>query len=218
MDSKLESKIEKISKPVENSLDRESDWLFAEPIEQQKNSIENNLDYTVVGNRYYWNLTTEESKNFQDFRDNSSPTDKKIVSQTLGESHGHQFVTDVLKYDTILDPISKFDSFPQGFDAVYRDRNGEIVVAEFKGQNASESAAQKRISWTSEVCDRIVNPRDERDPYSRAGDTERALAHDIRTHLDRGNVRYEVIHTKFDSTREAISSAIVARRNASEID
>jgi hypothetical protein len=226
MDGKLERKIEK-QPEVEESLDRRLDRFFPEPSDEEMDRIFDrqlepeqaidrekiDLDYNIAGTKYYWKLNAEDGENFQAFREDSTSGDKRLVSQTIGESYGHEFVTDVLGYETVLDPISKFDSFPQGFDAIYRDANtGEIVIGEFKGQDAVESKGQKRIAWSANVCDRIIARQG---IYAKAGDVERELAFDIRAQIDRGNVRYEMVQTRFDSQTGDIYSVVKDRRDLS---
>jgi hypothetical protein len=220
MDANLEGKIERQSE-IKESPDRSLGWLHQEidralepdyqlEPEQAIDRVKINLDYNIVGNKYYWGLSTELGENFRDFRENSTSGDKRLVSQTLGESYGHEFVTDVLGYETVLDPISKFDSFPQGFDAVYQDANmGEIVIGEFKGQDSSESTEQKRIAWTANVCNKII---DRQGVYERAGDTERELAFKIKEQINKGNVRYELVQTRFDAKTRDIYSVINKRK------
>jgi hypothetical protein len=130
------------------------------PIKNLKNlNIDNNnISSSLERTKHYWQLSPEEKVDFQEFRQNSSISAKKIVSEYMGDFYGHKFMTDVLGYDTKLDPISKYDSFPQGFDAVYWDKTtNEIVIGEFKGQGSSESEKQKKQTWTSSVCEQIIN-------------------------------------------------------------
>lgn len=133
-----------------------------------------------------------------------------MVSETLGESYGHRFATEVLDYDTKLDPDSKYRSFLQGFDSVYYDKKtGETVIGEFKGQDAKESEKQKKVRWTPDVCEQIINRKG---VYAKASQAERDLAFDIKKEFDRGMVRYEVIRTEFDGKAGDIYTVVEKRK------
>lgn len=224
MDRKLEKKIEE-QPEVQESLDRRLDRFFPEPSDEEMAKIFDrqleteqaidrekiDLDYSIPGTKYYWRLNAADGENFRYFREDSSREVKRQVSERMGEDYGHEFVTDVLGYETVLDPISKFESFPQGFDAIYRDANtGEIVIGEFKGQDAVESKAQKRIEWSTNVCAQIIARQG---VYERAGDLERELAFDIKAQIERENVRYELIQTRFENQTGDIYSVVSNRRN-----
>lgn len=181
---------------------------------KENNNYESRNDqperFRRVGEKYSWQLESPDALNYSKFRDESSKGEKKFVSQTLGESYGHRFATEVLDYKTKLDPDSKYRSFPQGFDAVYYDREtGETVIGEFKGQDAQESEKQKRIRWTSDVCEQIINRQG---VYAKASQAERDLAFDIKKEFDRGMVRYEVIRTKFDEKNGDIYTVVEKRK------
>jgi hypothetical protein len=171
----------------------------------------NTVDYSVEKTRYSWPLHAGGDDNFQYFRVAATTYEKRVASEELGEIYGHQFVTEILRYETVLDPIVKFDSFKQGFDAVYRDSaTGDLVIAEFKGQDSNESNAQKRITWSMNVCNQIINRQG---VYARAGDGERMLAVEIRNQIIRGQVRYELIRTRFDERTGDLYSVVEHRRN-----
>lgn len=50
------------------------------------------LDYNIAGTKYYWKLNAEDGENFQDFREDSTSGDKRLVSQTIGESYCQNLV------------------------------------------------------------------------------------------------------------------------------
>lgn len=166
--------------------------------------------YREKHEKYYWQLDSANSEDFKEFRSDSSQGEKRLVSQTMGESKGDEFVKEVLDYDEVLSPDAKFDSFPQGFDAVYNDSHtGMWVIAEFKGQDSRLSKAQKKIHWTSDVCEKIDKHHGN---YANAGDFEWKLARDIKKEMEYGNVRYEVIRTKFDEKTGQMYTVIEDRK------
>jgi hypothetical protein len=177
------------------------------------NIEDNNISSSFLEKtKHYWQLSPEEVANFQEFRQDSSISAKKKTSEYMGDFYGHKFMTDVLGYDTKLDPISKYDSFPQGFDAVYWDkRTNEIVIGEFKGQGSSESEKQKKQTWTSSVCEQIINSQG---IYANAMGEEFELAYEIKEYIGKGAVRYELIQTKFDSQEGKLYSVIKNRRRS----
>lgn len=166
--------------------------------------------FRKVGEKYDWQLESPDGLDYSKFRDKSLKGDKNKVSEALGDSYGHRFATEVLGYETKLDPDSKNRSFRQGFDSVYYDREtGQTVIGEFKGQDSQESQKQKRIRWTPDVCEKMINRQG---VYARATQDERDLAFDIKREFDRGLVRYEVIRTKFDEKASNIYTVVEKRK------
>jgi hypothetical protein len=185
-----------------------SEKVSTPPIKNSNSNVSSLLEET----KHYWELSPEEIVNFQEFRQNGSISAKKKTSEYMGDFYGHMFMTDVLGYDTKLDPISKYASFPQGFDAVYWDKKtNEIVIGEFKGQSSSESTKQKKQTWTSNVCEQIINSQG---IYANAMGEEFELAYVIKEHIEKEAVRYELIQTKFDSQAGKLYSVMKTRRRS----
>jgi hypothetical protein len=140
-----------------------------------------------------WNENTnQEWKDF--FQTDVSTQLKREVSQSVGEYYGDRFCHDNLGYTEILNGDSK--GMKQGFDAVFFDeKTGDVVVAEFKGQNAKESEAQQRIHWTPDVCEKILN---QEGVYGKASEPEWETAKIVKDAYEKGQLRYELFTTKVD--------------------
>ncbi|NJL62867.1 MAG: hypothetical protein HC903_14840 [Methylacidiphilales bacterium] len=128
------------------------------------------------------------------FQTDASSQLKREVSQSVGEYYGEKHCRENLGYMEILNGDSK--GIKQGFDAVFFDeKRGDVVVTEFKGQNAKESQAQQRIHWTPDVCDKILEGKG---IYANASETEWKTAKIVKDAYDKGELRYELVTTKVD--------------------
>lgn len=168
-----------------------------------------------VGEKYDWKLDDQDAHNFKDFRHNSTTQDKRNVSQSYGEIYGDKLTTEVLKYETILDPVMKYDSFSQGFDAVYYDKETDaVVIAEFKGQRSSASEAQKKFTWVPNVLRNIAEGNG---VYTKASTEEWDLAKLIIEKYEKGdNIRYELFRTKFNEKTRQFYTVLEERKYLSK--
>lgn len=120
---------------------------------------------------------------------------KKEVSQSIGENYGDKFCTEKLGYKEVLHGDSK--TIKQGFDSVYYDpKTKETVVVEFKGQDSQLSSEQKKISWTPEVCDKVLAREGQ---YKGSSETEWQTAQQVKDAYNKGELRYEVVRTKVNN-------------------
>lgn len=143
--------------------------------------------------RHYWD--SQDWEGIGEYRESLKPQKKSFISQTLGESWGHNYVTDILGYKEVFHGDSK--SIRQGLDGIYLDPEKDaLVIAEFKGQNSPESTAQRRYSWTLDTCQKIQRSQF---PYDNVSEFERQAALFILQEYDAGRIiRYEVIRTEVD--------------------
>lgn len=150
-------------------------------------------NYKEYLNRHYWD--SQGGKAIQQYRETLGTSEKRFISQILGESWGHRYITEILGYEEILHGDSK--SIVQGLDGIYLDpRDNTLIVAEFKGQKSPESKAQRRPAWTLETCQKIQ--RYQR-PYDKVSEFEREAAIFILQEYEAGRtIRYEVIRTEVD--------------------
>ena len=174
-------------------------------------------DIPINSDTHTWNLDKENIENIAKFRSEIDRTKKTILSQYLGEEYGHKMLTEILGYSTylpgygvLLDPIEKYDSFPQGFDGVYFDPStDEIVVAEFKGQRSELSNIQEMSYYVSSVCQKIINGNGF--PYRNAPSSEYNLACEIKKRLNENTVRFEVYRTFLDTKSGTLSTNLERR-------
>lgn len=140
----------------------------------------------------------EDGQAMADFRNGLDRQKKQDFSAIQGESFGHRYVEDILGYKTMFHGDEK--SIRQGIDGLYFDQESDsLVVVEFKGQNSSESNAQKRRDWTIVTCQKIDEGLDF--PYDKVSGYERTVARSILNAVERGqSVRYEVVRTEVSTT------------------
>jgi hypothetical protein len=144
--------------------------------------------------RHFWGPTDGEQ--IQAVRQQQTPTNKRLLSETQGDLFGQHFAIDILGYQPYLHPDSK--SIRQGFDAVFYDPQTQAyVIAEFKGQTSQESTLQSQPDWPLTTCQKIINSQP---PYQQVSEYERQIAQTLLQLYDRGAVlRYEVIRSGVDS-------------------
>ncbi len=125
-------------------------------------------------------------------------TQKKQVAEELGEAGGNagmkkrEGMTEVYTAD-------KASGFPQGFDAVYKDKDGVWVVLECKGgynkaginsiMGEGYGHRQGSIGWLEGACKRVS-----KSPSTSA--QEKKIAEDLYDAIHNGKVRIEAAHTK----------------------
>jgi hypothetical protein len=143
--------------------------------------------------RHYWN--SQDGEAMQQYRETLTTVEKRLISQIQGESWGHRYVTDILRYEEVFHGDSK--SIRQGLDGIYLDpKEDALVVVEFKGQRSLESAAQQRPTWTLDTCQKIQRYQF---PYHKVSEFEREAAAIILQQYEAGRtIRYEVIRTEVD--------------------
>jgi hypothetical protein len=178
---------------------------------QEDNHDEDNNDVHI------WDLLNTDIQSFINFYKEKDEKKKTNLSRELGEIYGDKMAVEIFGYSTdlpgygrLLDPIEKYKSFPQGFDAVYFDPFlDEIVVVEFKGQTSSLSDEQKKLSYVSSVYQKIINS--DAFPYRNAPASERDLAFEIKRMHGENRVRFEVYRTCWDMKNEQLFTRLEKR-------
>jgi hypothetical protein len=179
--------------------------------EQSSNSSPNS---SGVGAMTIWKLNAQDLDNFESSLGNMPKESKKDNSEYMGEIYGDRFAQEHLSYEPRLEPIAKYKSFPQGFDGVYYDsKTGSYVIAEFKGQGAGQTDAQKKFNWTSNVLNQMAEGTG---VYGNASDDERSLALEIlKDYQQGGELRYELIATKFNKKTGQFYTQLQERKRLS---